>query len=139
MHPAAAGQTSSVSSGTRALSEDGENAERPTGVGPAVAATPLAAALTAPAIASDTSSASAASPGSDAQEHLTELQRLQWQTLQTHCAQLGIPFIPSIVRQCDFMRIAQESAAATAAVQQNNVVRKSHPPPTHPMPSRPAP
>ena len=139
MQPAAAGQTSTVSSGTMALSEDWENAERQTGVGPAVAATPPAAAIIAPALASDTSSACATSSGSDAQEPLTELQRLQSQKLQTHCAQLGIPFIPSVVRQCDFMRNAQESAAATAAVQQDNVVRKSHPPPTHPMPSRPAP
>ena len=132
------GQTSTVSSGTRALSEYGENAERPTGVGPSDAATPLAAALTAPALASDTSSACVTSSGSDAQEPPTELQRLQLQKLHSVCEQRGIPCIPSVVSRCDFMRTAQESAAAPAAVPPTSS-SKSHPQPTHPMPSRPPP
>ena len=101
-----------------ALSEDWENAERQTVVGPAVAATPHAAALTAPALASDTSSACATSSGSDAQEPPTELQRLQLQKLQMYCAHRGIPCIPSVISRSDFMGTAQESAAAPAAVQQ---------------------
>ena len=141
--PAAAGQTSTVSLGARAFGEDFENEERPTGVEPAVAATPPAAALTAPAFASDTSSACArcSSSSSEAIQHNLLGIRRQAQVggVYEFCASNGIPWRPDVVMTCEFMRTIQKSAKAPAVVPHQDVVRQSHPEPTHPMPQRPPP